>query len=169
LATPQQHPKAAAPKPRRNWKALQPTSLRAALELCKDHARERINKSVEQIADDMGLTDHWTIYKWFQTGRIPANLIRPYEQACGIDYVTRWLVASSGRLVVDVATGRNLNHADIVAMHEHFAGTLKLLTVFYANPGTDPAETLAAVTKHMEHMAWHRNNVAQHATPQLEF
>lgn len=155
-------------KPTRNWKRLQPTSLRNALELCKDHGREKLNKSVEKIAEEMGLTDHWTLYKWFQNGRIPANLIRPYEAACGIDFVTRWIAASSGRLLVEVATGRNLNHADIVAMHEHFAGTVKLLTSFYAAPGTAPAETIAAITKHMEHMAWHRSNVVQHANPQLE-
>lgn len=154
-------------KPTRNWKRLQPTSLRNALELCKDHGREKLNKSVEKIAEEMGLTDHWTLYKWFQTGRIPANLIRPYEVACGIDFVTRWIAASSGRLLVDVATGRNLTPADIAEMHEHFGGTVKLLSAFYARPG-DPAETLAALTRHMEHMAWHRSNVVQHANPQLE-
>ncbi|MDZ7862427.1 hypothetical protein [Acidovorax sp.] len=154
-------------KPTRNWKRLQPTSLRHALELCKDHARERLNKSVERIGEDMGVSDHWTLYKWLSTGRLPTNMIRPFETACGIDYVTRWIAASSGRLLVDVATGRNLNHADIAELHEHFAGTVKLLSAFYARPG-DPAETLAALTKHMEHMAWHRSNVVQHANPQLE-
>ena len=54
---------ATASKPRRNWKRLQPTSLRNALELCKEHARERLNRSVERIADEMGITDHWTVYK----------------------------------------------------------------------------------------------------------
>ena len=86
---------------RRNWKRIQPTSLRNALELCKDHAKERHNLSVERVAERMGLTDLWTVYKWIQTGRIPANMIRPYEVACGIDYVTRWLAAgltgSTGR------------------------------------------------------------------------
>ncbi len=93
----------------------------------------------------MGITDHWMVYKWFQNGRIPANLIRPYEVACGIDFVTRWIAASSGRQLVDVATGRNLNPADIVATHEHFASTVKRLSAFYAQPG-DPTETLAALT-----------------------
>ena len=32
----------------------------------------------------------------------------------------------------------------------------------------DCLATLAALTTHMEHVAWHRQNVAQHATPQLE-
>ena len=152
---------------RRNWKALQPSSLRHAFELCKDHARERLNKSVEGIAEDMGLADHWVLYKYLQKGSMPANLIRPYELACGIDFVTRYLAASNGRLLVQIATGRKLAHADIVELHEHFAMALKLLTEYYAKPG-DPSAALAALTTHMEHVAWHRQNVAQHATPQLE-
>lgn len=31
---------------RRNWKRIRPHSLRYALELCKEHARERRNLSV---------------------------------------------------------------------------------------------------------------------------
>ena len=152
---------------RRNWKALQPSSLRHAFELCKDHARERLNKSVEGIAEDMGLADHWVLYKYLQKGSMPANLIRPYELACGIDYVTRWLAGSGGRLLVQIATGRKLVHADIVELHEHFATALKLLTDYYANPG-DPSAALTALTTHMEHVAWHRQNVAQHINPQLD-
>ena len=152
---------------RRNWKTIQPTSLRHAFELCKDHARERLNKSVERIADDMGLADHWVLYKYLQKGSMPANLIRPYELACGIDYVTRWLAGSGGRLLVQIATGRKLVHADIVELHEHFATALKLLTDYYAKPG-DPSAALAALTTHMEHVAWHRQNVAQHINPQLD-
>lgn len=152
---------------RRNWKALQPSSLRHAFELCKDHARERLNKSVEGIAEDMGLADHWVLYKYLQKGSMPANLIRPYELACGIDFVTRYLAASNGRLLVQIATGRKLAHADIVELHEHFAMALKLLTEYYAKPG-DPSAALAALTTHMEHVAWHRQNVAQHVNPQLD-
>ena len=152
---------------RRNWKALQPTSLRHAFELCKDHARERLNKSVEGIADDMGLADHWVLYKYLQKGSMPANLIRPYELACGIDFVTRYLAASNGRLLVQIATGRKLTHADIVDLHEHFAKAVQLLTSYYAKP-EDPSAALAALTTHMEHVAWHRQNVAQHINPQLE-
>ena len=152
---------------RRNWKTIQPTGLRHAFELCKDHARERLNKSVEGIAEDMGLADHWVLYKYLQKGSMPANLIKPYELACGVDYVTRWMAASNGRLLVQVATGRKLNPTDVAELHEHFAKALQLMTEFYAKPG-DPAETLAALTTHMEHVAWHRQNVAQHANPQLE-
>ena len=98
---------------RRNWKTLQPSSLREAMELCKDHAREKLNKSVERVAEEMGLADHWSLYKWLQNGRMPLVLVRPYELACGIDYVTRWMAASNGRLLVQIATGRKLNHTDV--------------------------------------------------------
>ncbi|MDO5940617.1 hypothetical protein [Burkholderia cepacia] len=77
------------PMSRRNWKRVRPMSLRHALELCKDYAKERHNLSVERIAERMGLADHWTLYKWFQSGRMPLNLVRPFESACGIDFVTR--------------------------------------------------------------------------------
>ena len=157
-----------ATKPRRDWKRLQPTSLRHALELCKDYARERHNRSVERIADAMGVTDHWTVYKWLQTGRIPANLIRPFESACGIDYVTRWIAASAGKLVVEVPTGRHLKETDVVALHNGFGAALQLLTDLYAGKA-DPAPTIAALTAHLEDVAWHRANVAQFTMPQLDF
>ncbi|MGC4077282.1 MAG: hypothetical protein QM702_09650 [Rubrivivax sp.] len=158
----------ATTKPRRNWKRLQPTSLRHALELCKEHARERLNRSVERIADEMGIADHWTVYKWLQTGRIPANLIRPFEVACGIDYVTRWIAASSGKMLVDIPTGRHLAGTDVVALHNGFGAALQLLTAYYSNKA-DAAGTLEALTSHLADVAWHRANVAQFSTPELDF
>ena len=84
---------------RRRWKLIRPTSLRNAMELCKEYAREVHNKGMQRIADEMGVTDHWTVYKWLQTARMPACMIRPYEQACGCDYITRWIAASARYLV----------------------------------------------------------------------
>lgn len=161
-------PTPTAPRRSRNWKRLQPSSLRQALELCKDHAREVLHKSVERIADEMGLTDHWTLYKWLQTGRIPANLIPPYEAACGIDYVSRWLAASRGKLLVEIPTGRALMDADVVELHNGFGAALQLLTDFYAGKADAPA-TLEALTTHLQQVAWHHANVRQHATPELDF
>lgn len=156
------------PTGRRNWKRLRATSLRHALELCKDHAREKHNRSVERIAEEMGIADHWTVYKWLQTGRIPAILIRPFETACGIDFVTRWLAASSGRMLVDIPSGRPLKDADMVELHSSFAQALAFLTDFYAGKAK-PDETVEALSAHLENVAWHRANVAQHSTPELDF
>lgn len=156
------------PTARRNWKRVQPTSLRHALELCKDHARERLNRSVERIAEEMGLPDHWALYKWLQSGRIPASMIPPYETACGIDYVTRWFALRSGRLLIDIPTGRQLSPTDLLDLNRDFSAALGLLTDFYA--GKAPAEaTVAALSTHLGLVAWHRANVAQHAEPELDF
>lgn len=147
---------------------MRATSLRHALELCKDHAREKLNRSVERIAEEMGIPDHWTVYKWLQTGRIPAILIRPFETACGIDLVTRWLAASSGRMLVDIPSGRALKDTDLVELHTGFSQALKLITDFYAG-NADPEDTVAALTTHLENVAWHRANVTQHSAPELDF
>lgn len=153
---------------RRNWKRIQPTSLRHALELCKDFAKERHNLSVERIAESMGLTDHWTVYKWIQSGRIPANMIRPYETACGIDYVTRWLAASSGRLLIDIPTGRKADAADMQALQELLNTAVGQLLQFYGGKA-EAGDTLAAIQQAMEGLAWHRGNVQKHAQPELDF
>ncbi|NMM12463.1 MAG: hypothetical protein HHJ17_02820 [Rhodoferax sp.] len=157
-----------ATKTARNWKRLQATSLRHALELCKDHAREKLNRSIERIADEMGIADHWTLYKWLQSGRIPANLIRPFETACGIDYVTRWIAVSAGKILIDIPTGRKLIGTDVVELHNGFGSALQLLTDFYAKKA-DAEQTLAALTAHLEDIAWHRANVGQHAQPEFDF
>ena len=153
---------------RRNWKRIQPTSLRQALELCKDHARERRNLSVESIAERMGITDHWTLYKWMQNGRIPANMIRPYEIACGIDFVTRWVAASAGRLLIEVPTGRAATPTDIQALQELLNTAVGQLLQFHSGK-SDAAAALAAIQQGMEGLAWHKGNVEKHLQPEFEF
>lgn len=152
---------------RRNWKRIQPTSLRHALELCKDYAKEHHQLSVERIAERMGLTDHWTVYKWIQTGRIPANMIRAYETVCGINYATRWLAASDGSLLIDIPTGRDTTAEDMQTLQSVLNDSVGQLLQFYAGKA-QAADTLAAIQQAMEGLAWHRGNVEKHLQPELE-
>ena len=157
-------------KPKRYWQRLQPTSLRHAMELCKDHARERLNKSMERVADDMGVSDHYALYKWIQSGRMPANLVRPFELACGINFVTRWYAASEGFLLVEIPTGRQAQPTDMVELNSGFAQALQLLTDFYSGgPKACPTTTLEALRNHLEQVAYHQRNVAAYTAPELEF
>lgn len=149
------------------WKSLRPDSLRKALELCKEHAREKRNLSVERIAEEMGVTDHWTLYKWINTGRIPANMIRPYETACGIDYVMRWLVASSNKLIIDLPTGRHAKAADMQVLQELMTTCAGQLLAFYGGKA-NAHDALTAIQNAMEGLAWHRGNVEKHSQPELE-
>lgn len=153
---------------RRNWKRIQPISLRHAMELCKEHARGQRNQSVERIAAVMGLADHWTLYKWLENGRMPAVLIPAYEAACGVNFVTRWLAANGNQLLIDMPTGRDLVDADVVALHSGFSDALRLLTDHYSGRA-DASATLAALSHHLGQVAFHHANVAKHAAPEFEF
>ena len=154
---------------RRVWKNVRPNSLVHALRLCKEFAQDRHNLSVERIADRMGVS-HDSLYKWLATGRLPAILIPAYELACGCNFVSAWLATSAGKLVIDMPTGRKADGTELLDMNSSCAAALQLLTAFYAAPqATCPEATLAALRQHMEQVAFHHNNVAQYATPELEF
>lgn len=153
---------------RRNWKRIQPISLRHALELCKDYAKERHNRSVERIAEQMGLADHWSLYKWFQNGRMPLNLVRPFKAACGIDFVTRWQTASAGKLLIDIPTGRKADAVEMQILQELLNTAVGQLLQFYGGKAEAP-DTLTAIQQAMEGLAWHRGNVEKHAQPEFDF
>lgn len=152
---------------RRNWKRVRPNSFLEALRLCKEHAQERLNLSVERIADVMGVT-HDSLYKWLGTGRMPGILIPAYENACGISLVSEWLSAARGRLVIDMPAGRKVEQTDLLALNSGFAAALQVLTEFYAKQA-DPKDTLAALANHLQQVAWHHANVERSAEPQLDF
>jgi len=152
---------------RRNWKHVRATSLIEALRLCKEFAQERANLSVERIADRMGVT-HDSLYKWLGTGRMPAILLPTYELACGCNLASAWIAASTGKLVIDMPKGRSTTQVDVLEMGADYAKAAQLLANFYAG-NADREVTLAALAGHMQQVAWHHANVAQHATPQFDF
>ncbi|HII2941682.1 TPA: hypothetical protein ACY17N_004677 [Pseudomonas aeruginosa] len=149
------------------WKRAQPISLRDALKMSQQHAKERFNFSIERIAALMGLEDHWALYKWIANGRMPAVLIPAYEQACGINLVSRWLASSGGKLLIDIPTGRTSSAHDIQALQAVLHEATGKLMAFYSD-NTEASATLAAIQAGLEELAWHRGNVQQHAHPQLE-
>lgn len=153
---------------RRNWKRVQPHSLRHAMELCKDYARERHNLSVERVAERMGLADHWTLYKWFQNGRMPVNLVPAFEAACGIDFVTRWQASSAGRLLIAIPTGRYATAEDMQVLQEVMHTAAGHLLRFYGGKA-EASDALAAIQQAMEGLAWHRGNIEKHGQPELDF
>ncbi|MDI5877265.1 MULTISPECIES: hypothetical protein [Shewanella] len=151
---------------RRNWKKVRANSLRHAMELCLEFAREKQNLSVDRVADLMGLPSKWTLYKWLENGRIPAVLIRPFEHACGADYMTLYIAASSNRLVVDIPSGRKATNAEVNELQGSFSDAMGLLIRFYQ--GQSAAEdTITALNHVMGGIAWHSENVSKSQTPEL--
>lgn len=153
---------------RMGWKNRQPTSLRQAMEWCLDYARSKHNCSVDNVADLMGLSNKWAIYKWLENGRLPAVLIRPLEAACRIDYVTRYIGHSAHKLLIDIPTGKKSTSQDINTLQASFTDAISLLLKFYDGK-TDADETLAALITTMEQLALHKGEVERHRQPELDF
>ena len=155
---------------RKFWKAYQPTSCRDALHQCKAFAQEVRNLSVERIADQMGLPDHWALYKWIENGRFPFVLIPAYEAATGINLPSRWLAATGRKLLVDMPIGKAADADDLVQLGTGFQQAVQLLSDFYkANGGADAAPVLDALRAHLQSVAFHHANVAGFAEPELPF
>ena len=152
---------------RRNWKRIQPATLRDALRLCKDHALERKNYSVERIADLMDVSAD-LLYKWLSSGKMPASSVPAYEHICGINLVTRWLAVSSGHLMIAIPTGRNSSATDMHALQEVLNDAAGQLLQFYAGKA-EAGSVLAAIQSGMEGLAWHKGNVEKHQQPEFQF
>lgn len=151
---------------RHDWKRVVPTSLTEAFRLCKDYAKEARNLSVERIAELMGVTAD-SLYKWLATGRMPANLIPPYEHICGIGFVSRHLAASGGRMVVDMPTGRRVRATDVQELQALLTTAVgAILGVAAGTVGV--AEALADIEAGMGALAWHRANIKKSDQPELE-
>ena len=152
--------------PSRNWKHP-PQSLQQALEACLNHARSKHRLSIERIAADMGLANHWNLYKWVESGRLPAVLIRPLELACRCNYVTRFLAHASHHLVIDIPTGKlpALNDLQTLQIASNEAmGAL----INFASGKIDAAVVIDTVTEALEHFAYQRENVRHAQQPELE-
>ena len=152
---------------RKSWKAVQAYSLLNAFELCLEFARDQRNRSVQQVAELMGLPSHWTLYKWLESGKMPVSLIRPFEHACGCTFVSDWVGLQAGKLVIDMPKARKVNERDIQQLQNNFSQATGLLIDFYNGlAGAD--ETLAAITATLVELAGHRANVSQSESPELD-
>ncbi|MDP2607981.1 MULTISPECIES: hypothetical protein [unclassified Oceanobacter] len=152
---------------KRNWKREQPRSLKHAMELCVDHAKSVKNLSVERIADLIGITSQYTLYKWLDEARMPALMIRPFEHACGVSFVTQYLAASDYQLLVPMPKAKAAKDTDLMALQQSFSQAVTVLAAFYM--GNESGESASAeLARHMAEVASHRVRVERMGSPELE-
>lgn len=146
---------------------IQPKSLPQAMEMCLEHARLKHNRSVDHIADLMGLPNKWSLYKWVANGRMPMILIRPFEHACGAHYLTEYLAASAASLLVQMPRGAKATEAEINRLQAEFSAAIGLLIGCY-NGKTPVEETLASLSTILRGLAWHDVNVRKLFAPEFD-
>lgn len=151
---------------KQDWIRWQPASLAEAVEGCLGYALHKHNRSVEQVADLVG-ESKWTVYKWVQSGGIPARKIAGFELACGIHYVTRHLAASAHLLAVPMPTGRRASPSDVAALQAACNAAIGALIDFAADRAT-ASDTHAALTAAMTALASERAHVERHNQPELD-
>lgn len=154
--------------PRRsiNWKRYQPKDLRDAFRACKSYARERRGLGAERIADLMGVSVE-CLYKWLADARMPASSIPVYEHVCGAHFVTEYLAAGCGRMVVAIPRGIPADAADLAALQGQIAEAVARLIRCYRGDA-DTAETREGLAGSIRSLAWHRENVAHLGAPELD-
>lgn len=156
------------PSRSRFWKYRVPASLKTALDECLSFATEAHNRSVDRVAELMGLDSKWVLYKWIGETRMPINMLAPFEHACGIDLVSRYMAAATGKLVIPLACGKTSTAADINHLQSDATDAIRALLEFYAGRGTAEA-TQAAILTAMQDLGWHHANVGKHNQPELDF
>ena len=140
---------------RRNWKRVNPTSLRHAMELCLEHGREKKNLSVDRVADLMGMASKYTLYKWLENGRMPAVMIRPFEHACGATFITQYIGTSAQKLLIDIPAGQPASQDDLLTLQSTLNDAVTLLAQFYKG-NLESEEVMAGLTTAMGQLAGHR-------------
>lgn len=152
-------------KPRRNWKQQHPTRLEDAFHLCKEHGRERGRLSVERLADLMAVKPS-TLYKWMEEGSMPSNRIAQFEHFCGIHFVSEYLAAGAGRVVIEIPAGHRVDAEDLGAMQEQITGAVLMLMRCWRGKA-DIDETVVELTAALQSLAFQREAVRWREQPEL--
>lgn len=150
---------------RRNWSRWHPTSLQEAVEGCVHFAQDKHRLSVDRLADLVGTT-RWTIYKWIESGSIPAKTIAGFEAHCHCHYITAYLASSARRVLIELPTGRGASQRDIHETQTACTSAVGLLLNF-ASGKAEKQETIDALTVAIERLATERAHVQMHDQPEL--
>lgn len=142
-------------------------SISEAMQLCLEHARTKRNLSVERVADRVGLANHWVLYKWMESGRLPAVLIRSFEFACGADYISRFLAHSAGSLFVRIPTGKQTDAKELAALQRLLNTVMSQLLEYRDGEATAEA-ALAELLKGMEALAYQHGQIEKARVPELD-
>lgn len=150
-----------------NWKRAKASSLPEAFWLVKEYGKAKRNLSVARIAELMGMEDESLLYKWMK-GSMPVQKLHSFEYVCGANFVSEYLASSDNKLLIDIPIGKPLRDVSVIEMQGAFNDAMSLLIKF-ASGDAAVEETVAALTRSMRDLAYHRENVQKADAPELDF
>jgi len=101
-------------------------------------------------------------------GSMPVHKLHSFEYVCGANYVSLYLASSDNKLLIDIPTGKTLQDVSVMDMQGTFNDAVGLLIKF-ASGQANVEETVAALTRSMSDLAYHRENVQKAEAPELDF
>ena len=140
------------------------SDIRAAMRESLKFAKKEHYLDVADVADRMGLPNAWVLFKWAETGRIPALVIPAFEKACGTALLSRSLAEASGHLVIRARSHPIGSAADWSQVNLLVAQAMAEAAAVVAAPAPERRRaTIKAINKAMDILAYMRFELAQEA------
>jgi hypothetical protein len=114
----------------------------------------------------MGISDD-LLYKWLSNGEMKARMIPSFENVCGIHFVTEYLAAGAGRIVIEIPTGRRPDELALGDLQKHCIDAVAQLVHFYHGE-SEAEKTRASLTEAITDLVSQRENVMKFEVPELE-
>ncbi|MGQ0711004.1 MAG: hypothetical protein ACT4NV_14805 [Rhodoferax sp.] len=134
--------------------------IQTAIRDCLDHAKRALYRDVASVAELMGLENKWVLFKWSETGRMPAIAIPAFEEACGSNALSKCLADAGGTLTIPAPTGRLARVTTSAEAHHVTAMAIAKAVSAEIDPSkTD--EAVRAINGAIEALAWLRHQLAE--------
>ncbi len=148
------------------WNKYTPNDIPQALQSSVDYGRENKNLSVQRVADLIGVNSQNTLYGWLASGRMPLVLVPAFENATGINLVTRFLAHGQDKLLVDMPTGRRPENRELTSLVINANQTFGQLMGFF-DGSVDAKTVTAALDGLMADLSAQRKNIESFDQPEL--
>ena len=134
--------------------------IQSAIRECLDHAKRVLYRDVANLAELMSLDNKWVLFKWVETGRIPAVAIPAFEAACGSNALSRCLAEKGGSMTIPAPTGRFARATS--SAEAHLLVSTAIVKAITAETDTSKAgEAVRAINGAIESLAWLRHQLAE--------
>ena len=137
------------------------SAIQVALRNCLNTVKKTHYLGINDVADVMKVSRD-VLYKWVQTGRIPACHIADFEDACSDTSLSRTLAAAQGYLLVPNAPGVTVQHSGVVHTHSLVATAMLAATVAL-NESERSEQAVRAISQAIDGLAALRHAFAETA------